>query len=222
MKLFFQSKRWAKLFISDDAPNKDGARYSQFTLFKTSKKLLNFLLTFTFIVTFTACNDDGIIVIDDYIVKDTTNYPLVGTRWYLVAFVDVENNITTYPDRSDYPEEYLHPDSLKKTSDYFLHFFNDTQCRGIRYCRYVGINYNIDSSVSVCWKFNNFEVKYYNECGEMGEPLLYAAALEKVQSYTYTKKTTPHQLKLFYDDEKKYLLFEPSEFKFIFEEDDDD
>ena len=82
MKLFFQSKRWAKLFITDDAPNKDGERYSQTTLGQDrtrfylksqGKKLFNFLLTFTFMLTISSCKEDEPQ-------KSPNQHPLIG-RW---------------------------------------------------------------------------------------------------------------------------------------------
>ena len=48
-----------------------------------------------------ACNDEGIIVLDDYIVKDTT-ISLTGTKWKLVGFYNIEKNeIKVPPDLTD-------------------------------------------------------------------------------------------------------------------------
>ena len=148
-----------------------------------------------------SCNDEGVILLDDYIVKDTTQYTLEQTEWNLVLFVDAENNTSREPIKGPYllPNSYtLSFHSAIEDPSFFCdttYFTGMAHINSIEGC-YSANNANSTIQVTFLWGtavHPNFENDEANYCYGI--------------HYSTEFEITATQLKLFYNDRKNYLLF---------------
>ena len=137
---------------------------------------------------FTACNDDGIIVLDDFgTKKDTTKiHLLTGTEWRLVEFSDIEKNKLL--------EKFF--------GSCFTLYFIDSMAVNGRGISNKTVGYYYAEVSSMAFKFTMFQnatlVGGYNN-----EEDLYIETMRKVESFSLNDE----ELKLFYNNKKDYLLF---------------
>ena len=148
-----------------------------------------------------SCNDEGVIVLDDYIVKDTTQYTLEQTEWNLVLFVDAENNTSRKP---------IFPSWYKGDVMYVLVFNEPTEP--------VDNMSNEDfwAFAEANRFFGHFVIDYTNSTIQLYKIWTTAVGIidendEENYKYGIRNSTefeiTATQLKLFYNDRKNYLLF---------------
>ena len=167
---------------------------------KTTRILL--LSTIFLLLFFTAaCSDDGVIYIDNYLVKDTTQYRLENTSWKLAYFVDVENGTKREPIIASLP--YPLPSYTIYFCDTIDLYFceNATPLKGMADVNVIYGCYVVDYTAS--------SIKTYN----VWNTAVYVPPESDEDNYVYsicnatTFEITKNQLKLFYNDKKNYLLF---------------
>ena len=162
------------------------------------KQILNLLILLYLIFFSVACNDKGVIDLDNHIVKPGEELQeensLVGTKWKLTAFVDVENNTRREPVFFDIPTVNFRPYSITFNTDSSLFGYSGNEMFG---------NYHIYNNS------NSIFIYIHTMTERMGYPdeILYGESLSKVQSFIIKEGDT-NILQLFYNDNKNYLEFE--------------
>ena len=151
---------------------------------------------------------------DKTITKSPEAPSLNDTWWKMLALVDKENNTSRIPEEWEGNEEEYY-----KSNIYFLMFYNDSLSSGRAGVNYLGGKYHIDKNISNQWELF-ISIRATSEANDTPDGWLYIDILNKVQSFAI-EKTEPEQLKLFYDDGKKYLLFEKRKPFWYMEEDDE-
>ena len=171
------------------------------------KKIIILIALATAII---ACNDEGVIVIDDYVVEDTTQEnSLVGTKWNFINGFNVEGNklLDTNWKNSKSPgwdtivwENWWYEGWWEEK--FTLYFDTDSTISGTTNIRELCGKYIVNFSL------NNIGIIYFKECygsfiGDSSEGFIYEDSLSKVQSYSFTEE----ELKLYYNEKNNYLLF---------------
>ena len=118
---------------------------------------------------------------------------LVGTNWQLIAYVDVENDISRPPKGWE--------DNPPNLYSYLLSFGTDNQISGRAGNVLIG-NYSIDYNTN---KLSIF-IKIVTEAIGLPEQNLYEESLNQVQSFI-VKKGTSDTLLLFYNNDRNCLKF---------------
>lgn len=136
------------------------------------------ILALVAVLFFTACKNE------------TEENPLLNTKWKFTHFVDVTNQTSTVPDVLQ-----LSPDS-----SYWLQFFEDESLQGRSSSNILLGFYTADLNGS------DFAITTLGgtEVNELPDGFLFVESLHLVDSYTISGST----LKLHYNDNQNYLLFE--------------
>lgn len=143
---------------------------------------------------------------------DTTGtpivYPLAGTKWKLIAFVNSVDGTVTYPDYTNPELEYMPPEyrySIDTFGTYTVKFTSDTSYEAkMCECIFWG-DYAVDYDLFT-FGFTRIIRPDAEDipCGE-----LYFECMKGVTAFeTYeTLELKNVRLKLYYNDKKNYLLF---------------
>jgi len=169
---------------------------------KLKRRLINFMSVLLFL--FSSCNNSGIIVIDanDYLVKDTTKWNLENTKWHLVAFVDLEAQTMREP---------LNVKNINDPDRYTLNFSDQSDSTDTT--TISGIFGRADlNDFWGCYNvnYNNSTIRFYKIFKTGADPLFendednYFSVIWDIVEFKIYK----NYLQLFYNDKKKYLLFE--------------
>ena len=155
-----------------------------------------------FSFTVSSCNDDGNS--SKRVNEFQENHSIIGT-WKLIAFVDVKNNTYREPDYyvikdvdGNSIKDTIKDESIKNTK-YLLSFDNDTLLSGFTFNNLMNGSYSINYNTD----------KLHIQCGaatyiaEYSDGELYPICLNMVETFSFTDK----ELKLFYNNQKNYLLF---------------
>ena len=126
---------------------------------------------------------------DDFDSRRSKSPPLVGTKWQLIAFVDVEND-TSVPPKSppNFPVKF------------WISFLKNNEINGGGCNKYYGMH-----SINFDAKELSISIHAITEinCVEFDEEL-FLNSLEEVQSFDWIKEKT-NTLLLYYNDGKNYL-----------------
>jgi hypothetical protein len=156
------------------------------------KKIILFMLGFLFITVSCEKNTDiGDGISLNEIPSDASylKLPLIGTEWKLIGFVQSNNTI-----------KMAEPDSKQC---YHLHLHADGTITGMSSTNelFGSYGFNFQSSTIEIVNLGGTKIN------ELFDGKLYMENLRTVQSYSISKKG----LALYYDNNKNYLLFKPSE-----------
>ena len=188
-----------KLDVLVGLDNKEGKRAIEYGSKLTTATLI---IAFAIIsLTFTAsCSDDGVIYIDNYIVKDTTQYRLENTSWKLAYFVDIENNTKREPN-NPFTNPEIYTIYFDSTMDDQIGLGENSYSMGV-----IGIVYYDYSAnyIDLTIKFKEMFSFGAHPIDPYDDDNFYDAILN-----TTAFELTKNQLKLFYNNRKNYLLFKP-------------
>ena len=141
----------------------------------------------TLAIAITACSDDGNSSTKNG--DELQEGSLVGTKWQLTAFVDIEKNTRREPDYGN----------AIKDSVYLLSFDNDSLMSGRSFSNSLfGVYRFIDDKISM--QMGGTEICEY------GDGALYSSTFYKVEDFAIAY-TYPAQLDLFYENGKKSMRF---------------
>jgi hypothetical protein len=163
-------------------------------------KKLSFILIVICLIG-TACEEYEPII-EEIEETDTIVTNLVGTKWKLVGFVDVEADISKEPEPKDcgwwVAGTYI---GERKISCYYLEFTSDST-----FFTFSSTNQNL-VGYSADYETNNFEVFGFGgtRMCEIGDGWLYYNLFiyEQIQSFSLQN----NELHLYYNDKMNYLLF---------------
>jgi hypothetical protein len=130
-------------------------------------------------VNYTGCSEN-----QDNDVPDS--FSLTGTKWKLAALVDVRTHESIEPEPKDY-----------NTTCYTLEFVSDTTAMG----------QSVLNTLHFIVTHSTIEMFLMTEIGDShhGNVDLFYEALRTLDTYEYSKD----ELKIYYDEKKKYLLYKP-------------
>lgn len=157
------------------------------------QKILNefsLLVTFCLLVGVitTGCKDDGIKP------KEETKLSLVGTKWKLVSFYDVEaDTFKEAEPKEDYQIGILLRDCF--TLEFYVDSVKGKTSTNLFRASYI-VNYTFSTI-----QFFDF---WATAANEVFDGLIYSQTLQQIQMFELKE----NELKLYYNDKKNYLLYQ--------------